>query len=87
MNILELKEIAREEGKIFYLRKFTAIAVLELPTETCDVTIDFTIETNPFGNKSVTVKIKNSPNYPVMPLINALKTYVLEYDTKGLLPQ
>lgn len=87
MNIVELKEITREEGQIFYLRKFTAVAVLELPTTTEDVPISFSIETSPLGERTIAVKVISAPNYPVMPLIAALKSYILTSDKEGRLPQ
>lgn len=87
MNIVELKDIEREEGHIFYLRKYTANAVIELPTETSQIPISFSIETGPMGDKNVNVKIRQTPNYPVLPLIAKLKTFILNNDKEGLLPQ
>lgn len=87
MNILELKDVSREEGEIFYIRKFSGIAVLELPTTTEDVPISFSIETSPFGQRDISVKVNSTPNYPVMPLIAKLKSYILTSDKEGRLPQ
>ena len=86
MNIVELKNIECEEGHIFYLRKYTADAVLELPTETSLIPISFSIETGPMGNKNVSVKIIKAPNYPVLPLLTALKKFILTSDEEGNLP-
>lgn len=86
MNIVELKDIAREEGQIFYLRKYTANAVVQLPTETTLTPIAFSIETGPLGNREVAVKIVSAPNYPVLPIIAALKTFIIENDKEGRLP-
>ena len=87
MNIVELKDIEREEGHIFYLRKYTASAVIELPTETSQIPVSFSIETGPMGDKKINVKVLNTPNYPVLPLIAKLKTFILENDKEGRLPQ
>lgn len=86
MNILELKNIEREEGQIFYFRKYTADAILELPTETATTPISFSIETGPFGDRKISVKVIEAPNYPVLPLLSALKAYILDNDKEGRLP-
>lgn len=86
MNIIELKNIAREEGAIYYFRKYTADAVIELPTETALTPISFSIETGPFGDKNLSLKIIEAPNYPVLPLMKALKEFILTDDKEGRLP-
>lgn len=87
MSILELKDIIKEDdGCIFYVRKYTAKAVVELPTETSLTPIAFSIETGPMGDKHISLKIVSQPNYPVLPLMSALKTYILANDKEGLLP-
>lgn len=86
MNIRELKDITREEGCIYYMRKYTANAVFELPTETVTSPVSFSIETGPTGDRHISVKIQSAPNYPVLPLMTALKSYILKDDTEGRLP-
>ena len=86
MNILELKDINREEGCIYYLRKYTANALLELPAETTLTPISFSIETGPMGDRHISVKLISAPNYPVLPLMAALKSYILKDDKEGRLP-
>nr|WP_318681791.1 hypothetical protein [uncultured Treponema sp.] len=86
MNILELKNIEREEGAIYYFRKYTAEAVLELPIETVSTPISFSIETGPFGERKISVKVIEAPNYPVLPLLSALKAFILDNDKEGRLP-
>lgn len=55
MRVIELKNIEREEGQIFYLRKYTCNAVIELPTNTETIKINFSIETNPMGKKIIEI--------------------------------
>lgn len=86
MNILELRDITREEGCIYYFRKYTANAILELPTETVSTPISFNIETGPMGDRNISVKILIPPNYPVLPLMTALKSHILSTDIDGNLP-
>lgn len=86
MNILELKNIEREEGYIYYVRKYTANAILELNTETTSTPIAFSIETGPLGDKNISVKIVQAPNYPILPLMKQLKEFILNDDKEGRLP-
>ncbi len=86
MNVIALNDVTREEGFIYYFRKYKAIATLKLPTETTDTPILFSIETDPLGRKNIEVKLVAQPNYPALPIINALKTFILSDDDKGLLP-
>ncbi|MCR5613149.1 hypothetical protein [Treponema sp.] len=87
MSIVELKNIECEEGHIFYLRKYTADAVIELPTETSQIPVSFSIEMDPMGRKTVNVKIIRAPNYPVLPILAELKKYIIASDKEGRLPQ
>ncbi len=86
MNILELKNIEKEEGFIYYFRKYTAIATLQLPTEITDTPISFSIETGPLGDRNIEVELIKQPNYPALPIISALKRMILTNDQQGLIP-
>lgn len=86
MTVLELKNIEREPGAIYYIRRYKAIASLKLPTEIVDSTIEFSIEMGPFGNKEIDINLLNQPNYPAIPIMKALKETILKLDDNGTLP-
>lgn len=86
MKVVSIKNLKREEVQIFYLRKYTGDAVLELPTSTVDTQISFSIETSPLGTKSVVLNLLKPVNYPLIPLKKALTQYILQEDTEGRLP-
>lgn len=86
MKIVALKNLAREEGYIYYFRKFTADAVVELPTNTFDASIQFSIESSPFGTKNIEIDVSPSVNYPILPIKKALKEFILYEDSEGKLP-
>ena len=44
MKVVDIKNLQREEGHIFYLRKYEGDAVLELPTSVETTKIKFSIE-------------------------------------------
>lgn len=86
MKILEFTNINREEGYIYYMRKFSAIALIQIPGNTLEEPVSFNIETSPLGTKNIEVYISKQINYPVIPIKKALVNYILEEDKEGKLP-
>lgn len=86
MKILGLKNLFREEGYIYYRRKFSGTADVEIPGQTIETDIDFWIETDPLGKKSVDIQFLKPVNYPILPIKKALKDYILIQDSEGKLP-
>ncbi|MDE5580273.1 MAG: hypothetical protein K2J68_01395 [Treponemataceae bacterium] len=86
MEVLELKNIERAPGAIYYIRRYKAVASLKLPTEIIDSPIEFCIEMGPFGNKEIEIDILNQPNYPALPITKALREFILKIDDNGTLP-
>ena len=86
MKVLELKNILREEGQIFYLSKYACDAVLEFPTSVVETKIMFTIESTPLGQKNIELSILKDLSYPLVPLTKALKEFILKEDFEGRLP-
>lgn len=86
MKVIELKDLAREEGQIFYIRRYTCEAVLELPKSVESTNINFTIEMNCLGNKTIDLEISKPVDYPLIPLKKAIIDYILEEDQEGRLP-
>jgi len=87
MKVLELKSISREDGCIYYLKRYTATAVLEIPAQTISFPLHFSIETGPLGNK--TIEVDDLPadiNYPLFPVEKSLKEYIKNLSTQGTLP-
>ncbi|MBE6352344.1 MAG: hypothetical protein E7060_05320 [Treponema bryantii] len=86
MKIVDIVNLQREEGHIFYLRKYEGEAVLELPTSVERAKISFSIEMSPFGEKTVDLSLLSSVNYPLLPVKKALIEYIILSDSKGTLP-
>lgn len=86
MRILEVKNINREDGYIYYMRKFTAQAMIQIPGNVLEEDITFNIETDPFGLKTIEVNFNNDINYPLLPIKKALIDYITQKDLEGTLP-
>lgn len=86
MKVLELQNIKREEGQIFYIKKYHCDAVLEFPTSTDAIPIYFEVETNPFGQKLIKINFLKTLNYPLLPVKKALLEHILTEELEGRLP-
>jgi hypothetical protein len=87
MKVLELKSISKQEGCIYYLTRYTATAVLEIPAQTISFPLSFSIETGPLGNKTIEVdELPKDLNYPVFPVVKSLKEYIQTLSAQGNLP-
>jgi hypothetical protein len=85
MKVLELRDIQQEEGYIYYRKKFFSTALIEIPQKNIEVPLIFVIETEPTGKKIIDVSLQSSIDYPLLPIIKALKEKIREYDKEGLL--
>ncbi len=86
MKIAGFQNLFREEGYIYYMRKFSGTALVEVPGDTLRASVTFSIETNPFGEKTIVIDVGNSINYPILPIKKALESYILVEDNEGRLP-
>lgn len=86
MRVLEFKNLQREEGEIFYLKKYACEAIIEFPTSSDYVPIQFSIETNPFGQKIIELSFLKQPNYPLLSVKKVLLDYILTEELEGRLP-
>ena len=86
MEVLEIKNLYREETGLYYRRNFTGLAVIELPIKTIEVPLDFIIEMGPMGNKDFDIELKDKIDYPLLPVIKKLKEYIEKLEVEGKLP-
>jgi hypothetical protein len=87
MKVLEIKNIVRKDIPIYYRMFFSGCAILELLANSpIERQIDFSIEIKPTGVKEIFVTLVEPVDYPLIPLIKALKTAIDELDKNGSLP-
>lgn len=86
MTVQGIQNIESEHGHVFYMRKYTAEAIIELPTATVNVFIKFSIESTPLGERIIKVQVLDSVNYPTLPLRKALTEYIDNADLRGEIP-
>lgn len=88
MKVLELQSVKREDFGLYYRKNYTAIAVMEIVSKTVQAPISFVIETSPLGTKELDVEVAKEAdiNYPMLPILTGLKTFILEMEKQGTLP-
>jgi hypothetical protein len=86
MRVVELKNLQRNNIPIFYLKKFTGRAVLEFRDNTTEKSVEFIVERKPSGAIEVRVTILDELEYPLIPVVRGLKTYITEMESEGRLP-
>jgi|WetSurMetagenome_2_1015567.scaffolds.fasta_scaffold308664_3 hypothetical protein len=86
MKVLEIKNMFREDGCLYYLRKFKGDAVMQSAITMFETPIVFSIEYSPLGTRIIKVDLLQPINYPIIPVKKALQDYILIKDTEGKLP-
>jgi hypothetical protein len=86
MKIISIKDMIRKDIPIYYRKLYTGIAVIEMTKGSKDYRIDFSIEYKPTGEKEIVVTFIDTIDYPLIPIVKELKTYIDEMDSAGVLP-
>ncbi len=82
MDLIEIKNILKRDVPLHYREDFSALAVFRDTNtqQNLEIPVEFSLETNAFGNKSVEVSLKTSVDYPVDPLVELIKNHILSLD-------
>ncbi|NLK45815.1 MAG: hypothetical protein GX297_04080 [Treponema sp.] len=86
MEVLEMKNLYREETGLYYRRNFTGLAVIALPIKTIEVPLNFNIEVSSMGCKNFDIELKDKIDYPLLPVLKKLKEYIAYLEKEGKLP-
>lgn len=86
MKIVDLANVSRKQTHLYYRREFKAEAAIEIMQQTRSVPVEFVLELRPTGAMDINVVIVEDIDYPLVPIVNGLKTYILELDKRGVLP-
>jgi hypothetical protein len=87
MNVESLENVELQDSPIQYRRQYTAIANLSFRENNSErALIAFSLEHTPYGSVEVTVSVKDDVNWPLVPLLRALKAHIRDLEQRGLLP-
>ncbi len=85
MKVVELRELNRRNIAIHYIKEFTAIAVLQSKDTQTEAEIAFVLESKAVGPPEVSVRVLNPVDWPLLPVVRALRDHILELETSGRL--
>ena len=86
MKIVEIKDMVRKEFPIYYRRFYSGTAVMQLVNNFIEIPVDFQIEQKPTGQTEIALTLGQSIDYPLVPLVKELKTFISALDSEGKLP-
>ena len=86
MKIIGIKDIIRKDVPIYYKRFYKGTLILDLLNRSEEVPLEFIIEHKPTGHLDINATLSKEIDYPLVPLMKELKTYIGELDSTRKLP-
>lgn len=88
MKLLDIKAINYIKSPVLYFREYTGLALFKMAhKESIKIEIKFTLESQSMGHPLVNVLFLDNVDYPLLPLIRLLKSYIIKLDKNGELPK
>jgi hypothetical protein len=86
MEVIELRQIQKKDLAILYRREFTAVAAIKhIGTIPQEKRVRFSIEHLPVGGTSIKVTFQDKIDYPLIPAIKSMKSYIANLEREGRL--
>jgi hypothetical protein len=86
MKVASIKSLIRKDVPIYYRRVFSGVLEIELINQTIESQISFTVETKPTGINEVIINAMDQVDYPLLPLVKAVKRFISLLDENDSLP-
>ena len=86
MKVVELRDLARRDSPVHYIKELTAVAVIEWNERQSESDISITLEHGPLGPPDVRVRLLDAVELPTLSVIHAIKDLVVEMERSGRLP-
>ena len=86
MKVIQLKGITKKESPLHYRGEYSGTAVLDLEIDQpIESRLTFVLEHSATGGIGVTITLLDDVNYPLVPLIGSLKSFILSMEKEGRL--
>ncbi|MCL2834590.1 MAG: hypothetical protein FWD78_15580 [Treponema sp.] len=86
MKIIEIKNIVRKDVPIYYKRFYKGNLVLDIMDKQDEIPVEFSIEHKPTGHTEIEASFAKEINYPLVPLMKELKTFIADLESNRKLP-
>ncbi len=82
MDLIEITNITKKDMPLYYREDFSCLALFNDTAQSrqIEIPVDFSLESNAWGEKSVEIFLKESIDYPVLPLKKSIREYILALD-------
>ena len=86
MKIHGIEQLTKKDIPLYYRNEYEGLGDMEFPTgDRVCIPLEFSVEIKPTGERAVSVKIKDRIDYPLLPIIKALKEKILLLEKDGAL--
>ena len=86
MRLVSINNIEKKDVPLYYRNEYSADSAFTLIGEKAvNIPITFSIEMAPTGEKNIDIQLKQSIDYPLVPLLRTLKEEISSMEKKGLL--
>jgi len=87
MKVLAINNLVKRDLLVYYRREFSASALIEFPGRSpMEKNVSFSLEHAPTGETHVKASFLDDIDYPLVPAMRHLQSYILDMEKKGLLP-
>ena len=84
MKVHGIEQLTKKDIPLYYRNEYEGLGDLEYPTgERLRVPLEFTVELKPTGERIIAVKLKERIDYPLLPVLQALKDKIKILESNG----
>ena len=86
MKVHGIEKLTKKDIPLYYRNEYAGLGDLEFPmANRCRVPLEFSVEIKPTGERIVDVKLLDRIDYPLLPVLRALKEEILTLERTGQL--
>jgi hypothetical protein len=84
MKVHGIEQLTKKDIPLYYRNEYEGLGDLEYPTgKRLRVPLEFTVEIKPTGERVIAVKLKERIDYPLLPVLRALKEKIRILESNG----
>ena len=84
MKVHGVEQLIKKDIPLYYRNEYEALVYIEFPTGNREqIPIEFTVEIKPTGDRVIEVKLKEKIDYPLLPVLRALKEEIKRLEENG----
>ena len=85
MKVHGIEKLTKKDIPLYYRNEYAGLGDLEIMGDRRTVPLEFSVEIKPTGERTVDVKLLERIDYPLLPVIRALKEQILGMERDGKL--